>query len=150
MMVRLVRRSRSAAEVGWLIAACWMLSGARRVVPLSRLARLAWQAPRGGRRDPEAEARAMGLVLKAARWSGGLRRNCLARSLLLYRSLSRAGADPRLVVGVRRAHDRVRGHAWVVVDGRVAAEARDDLRLFTPVLAFGERGRLAPSDPFQS
>jgi hypothetical protein len=128
------------------MAAHCALTLAKRVVPLPRLAQLAWSPPRGGARNAQAEARAVGLVLKASRWSGGTRHNCLPRSLLVYRSLSRAGASPRLVVGVRRDRNRVRGHAWVVADDRVRAETGGEAGRYTPILAFGEGGRPAPAD----
>lgn len=150
MAARLWRRGRSAVQIGRLMAAYCALTLAKRVVPLPRLAQLAWCPPRGGARDARAEARAVGLVLKASRWSGGTQHNCLPRSLLIYRSLSRAGANPRLVVGLRREQNRVRGHAWVVVDHRVHAETGDESGGYTPVIAFGEGGRPAPAEPLVS
>ena len=44
----------------------------------------------------------LGRAIKTSRLIGVPDRDCLQRSLLLYRVLSRAGANPRLVVGVRR------------------------------------------------
>src|SRR5262249_36016492 len=65
---------------------------------LPKLAQLMWQAPaapaRAGRADRVAD-----FVPRLYRLRGdGI---CLERSLLAYRFLSEAGADPRLVVGVR-------------------------------------------------
>lgn len=68
------------------------------------------------------------------------RDNCLERSLLAYRYLSRAGADPRLVVGVRKDGEAVAGHVWVEVDGEPVAESREALEGFAPVVAFGANG----------
>jgi hypothetical protein len=62
--------------------------------------------------------------------------------LLLYRVLSRAGADPTLVVGFQRVNDRILGHAWVRVDGRTLIEPEPDLVRFSPAFGFGARGAL--------
>jgi hypothetical protein len=71
----------------------------------------------------------------------GLRdRDCLQRSLLLYRVLSRAGADPTLMVGFLRRNGRIRGHAWVTVDGNPVIEPGPNVVHFSPALGFGPRG----------
>jgi hypothetical protein len=125
-----------------LTVAYWTLSAAKRLVSLPVLARLAWREPRPGTRDARRERVLIGLALRAARLAGRLDRDCLPRSLLLYRGLSSIGANPQLVVGVRSADGQVSGHAWVVVDGRVAAESEEALAAFTPVCAFGPGGRV--------
>jgi hypothetical protein len=68
--------------------------------------------------------------------------NCLERSLVTYRFLSRAGADPRLVVGVRSTPEQARGHVWVTLDGRPVHESRDSLRGLTPLIEFGQFGAI--------
>jgi hypothetical protein len=65
---------------------------------------------------------------------------CLERSLLAYRYLSGASADPRLVIGVRREARDVIGHAWVLVDGTPLFESSDALGSFVPVVAFASDG----------
>jgi len=78
---------------------------------------LRWWTPRVGRPRPQGAsleelARAADHVLAATR-----RRNCLTRSLVLYRMLRRRGVDARLRMGVRRAGtEGIAGHAWLVLD----------------------------------
>jgi hypothetical protein len=67
--------------------------------------------------------------------------------LLLYRVLSRAGADPTLVVGFHRSNGRICGHAWVTVDGRTVIEPEAELVRFSAAACFGLRGALDPSRP---
>ena len=68
--------------------------------------------------------------------------NCLERSLGAYRLLCRAGAQPELVIGIKRAlGDRIEGHTWVVVDGGPLGEDTGALAGFAPVLAFDAQGR---------
>jgi hypothetical protein len=69
-------------------------------------------------------------------------RDCLQRSLLLYRLLSAAGADPELVVGLREYDGKIIGHAWVLVDGKSPVEPESALLRFSPVLRFGAQGAL--------
>jgi transglutaminase superfamily protein len=68
--------------------------------------------------------------------------NCLERSLGAYRLLCRAGAQPELVIGMKRATGgRIEGHTWVVVNGRPLAEDTGALAGFAPLLAFDAHGR---------
>ena len=76
------------------------------------------------------------VVRRLCRSSGG---NCLERSLILYRYLARANADPRLVVGMSKAHEFL-GHVWVTVDGRPLLDTPETLRAYTVVVRFGARG----------
>ena len=121
-----------------------LLAILKRWVPLPTLARWAWvdsQRPR----DARSEQRVAGVI-------GGFRRSlrtsndCLHASLLLYRELSRLGAEPILAVGFRRAGERLEGHAWVAVDGRPVQDG-GDLNTFTPVFYFGAHGALVDSHP---
>jgi hypothetical protein len=66
--------------------------------------------------------------------------SCLERSLLAYRYLSTAGADPQLLVGVRRDDRDLVGHAWVLVDGSPLYESSASLESFVPVVAFAPDG----------
>ena len=109
----------------------------KRVVPLPRLARWAWRRP-AGPRDPEADALQIRCAVRLRRLARGERGDCVQGSLALYRALSRAGAAPVLVVGFRTAPGALRGHAWVILDGQVVAEAAPTA--FTPTLAFGDAG----------
>jgi hypothetical protein len=119
----------------------------KHLVPLTRLARWAWREPDRSphpSRAPELVAR----VLQVGRWSGVPDRDCVQRSLLLYRELSRLGLDPTLVAGFQRQGAGLQGHAWVVAQGRIVGEAADALDRFTPAFQFGPRGvlRLEPLD----
>ena len=69
----------------------------------------------------------------------GAEEDCLQSSLILYRELSALGADPKLAVGFRRLDDRVEGHAWVFVDGRVIP-GEIYQQPFAPALHFGRGG----------
>ena len=77
------------------------------------------------------------------------RSDCLRHRLLLYRVLSHVGAEPTLVIGFQRTNGRVRGHAWVTVDGRSIVEPETELVGFSPALRFGLRGELL-TDPLNS
>jgi hypothetical protein len=113
----------------------------KRVVPTTILARRAWRARRPKMtRDLEREQRAIATVLRLRRLFGGDRGDCLEAGLLLYGELSRAGADPRLVIGFARDNARVIGHAWVEVDGRSVGET-DPADRFVPAVRFGAFGR---------
>ena len=68
------------------------------------------------------------------------RANCLERSLLAYRFLAEANANPTLVIAVRRAEADVVGHAWVAVDGQPVHESEAAVRDFVRVVEFGSRG----------
>src|SRR4051812_5441367 len=92
------------------------------VVPIRVLARWMWAAPSRSNplRNQTAQARRDALLYV---WQNGGRlfvsANCLEKSLVLYRLLSREGADPNLVFGVNRHEDGVAGHAWIETKGRV-------------------------------
>ena len=95
-----------------------------------------WLSPRGPARDPSREERTIRVVARLSRTSGG---NCLERSLVLYRYLARASADPRLVVGMARP-DEYLGHVWLTVDGRPLLETHETLGPYTEVVRFGRGG----------
>jgi hypothetical protein len=118
--------------LGWMC----VLPVLKRVVALPRLVQLMWIGPSAAGRDREREKRAIDVVARLSRASGG---NCLERSLILYRYLSQAGADPCLVVGMTRSN-RYLGHVWVRVDGNALLETTDTLRAYAEVTAFGPEG----------
>jgi Transglutaminase-like superfamily len=113
----------------------------KHLVPLQWLVKATW-CETTGPRDLLAGRR---LTANALRLSKLLRiadRDCLQRSLLLYRLLSAVGADPELVVGLREQDGKIIGHAWVLVDDVSIVESESDLVRFSPVLRFGARGAL--------
>jgi hypothetical protein len=113
----------------------------KRLVPIRTLARWSWRPARGTSRNLDAEQRLVSSVLRLSRASGS-DRDCLQRSLVLYRELSRAGADPTLVVGFRRTDRGLEGHAWVETDGVPVAEPTVREQGFETTCAFGRGGNL--------
>ena len=122
--------------LGWL----GILPVLKRTLPLQRLARLMWLRPHGEGRSTEREQRVIRIVSGLSRASGG---NCLERSLVLYRYLARANADPRLVVGMSRPEEYL-GHVWVIVDGRPLLDTPETLGSYTEVVRFGGDGAREP------
>jgi len=99
-------------------------------------------AEKSARRNPVREqlvVRLAGLLSRGTNLT--TRGACLQRSLLAYRYLSELGADPRLMLAFRKDGDRMAGHAWVMVDGRVVADTSDQAEDFIPIVAFGAGGR---------
>lgn len=111
----------------------------KRALPLPALVRLAWSRPRGGRgREQE--------IVQLAWWTSRLQprrfpHNCLERSLVTYRFLARAGAQPRLVTGMGRPEGEIMGHVWVTVADRPVQDADEALRAFGRLVEFGDGGR---------
>ena len=105
----------------WLTARmvfwAFLLIVLRRIVPLSRLARMMCRRDDGGDRRPERERRIAALARRLFGPLAAPASGCYPRSLLLFRFLSEAHARPRLRVGVRRSEGKIDGHAWVLVDG---------------------------------
>jgi hypothetical protein len=66
--------------------------------------------------------------------------SCLERSLLTYRFLAEAGAEPRLVIAVRRGGKSLEWHAWVTRDGQAVHESDESLSGYLPVVIFDTRG----------
>jgi hypothetical protein len=141
------RRTRLAASLlkspadAWLAfrMAGWrlVLPLLKRRLPLGRLVRLMWKG--AGARPVTAvrEARIAELARVVYRSEHVSRPgNCLERSLVLYRYLSAAGADPQLVVGIRSGEAAVRGHAWVTVRGEPIEEAPSSLEGLTRLVSF--------------
>jgi hypothetical protein len=106
-------------------------------LPLGRLVRLMWRG--AGARPVTAvrEARIAELARVVYRSEHVSRPgNCLERSLVLYRYLSAAGADPQLVVGIRSGEAAIRGHAWITVRGEPVEEPPESLDGLTQVVSF--------------
>jgi Transglutaminase-like superfamily len=131
--------------LGWRLA----IRPLKTVVALPRLVRVVHRPPREKRRRPEREARIISLSDRLCR--GRLRQGtCLERSLLAYRFLSEAGAEPTLVVAVRREGDSFEWHAWATRNGRPVHETEGSLRSYLPVVIFDARGALEWSRPTPS
>jgi hypothetical protein len=108
-------------------------------LPLSRLVHLMHTAPGSPRRRAAREARVVSIShrLCSGRLGEG---SCLERSLLTYRFLAQAGADPRLVIAVRRGGKSLEWHAWVTRDRQPVHESEDSLSSYLPVVIFDARG----------
>jgi len=156
-MSRLTRLRRAVALVaarpgdGWLLARmlAWRtaLPLLKRRVPLAKLARLMWQEP-GARIRGDRADRIPDLVQRLYRRIGVSEKGiCLERSLLTYRFLSGAGADPQLVIGIRPGDSTVVGHAWVVIDGEPLFEQPASVGEYASFFSFGRDGILDTSMP---
>jgi hypothetical protein len=130
----------NAIAVGRLFPAYVAFAALKRVVPVQTLARWAWQAPRGAA-SPDQVRQAVARVWRTQGLANLGDRDCLQRSLLLYRELSKLGADPTLMIGFRQAAQGTQGHAWVVADGAQAIGV-PDVTQYVPAFGFGRQGRL--------
>ena len=124
-------------------AICWrtMLPLLKRTIAVKTLVR--WLSPRHRARSPlEGSIRGARLAtLRHFLAHGGrlvVSENCLERSLMLYRFLAEVGADPRLIMGVRRDEGSTDGHVWVEVDGEPLVDATTTR--YTPILVFDAGG----------
>jgi transglutaminase superfamily protein len=147
---RALRSCVSSPADAWLLArmTAWApsLPVLKRVLPLPRLVALMAKEPRRPLRDPELERRIVRMARLVYRGrTGTFRDNCLERSLVTYRFLGRAGADPELVVAMSKGDQGVHGHVWVTVEGLPVHEDPADLEIYVPVLRFrrGEARRSA-------
>jgi Transglutaminase-like superfamily len=145
------RRTRLAASLVASPADAWLalrmagwrlvLPLVKRRLPLTRLVRLMWRGERARPMTPEREARIAKLARVVYRSEHMSRPgNCLERSLVLYRYLSAAGADPQLVVGIRNGEADVRGHAWITVRGEPVEEPPQSLDGLTQLVSFSGDG----------
>jgi hypothetical protein len=128
--------------VGWRL----VVPVLKRLLPLPRLARLTWAGTARAPRDRTREERVMALAQAVSGPHGSrVLDNCLDRSLIAYRFLSKAGAEPELVVGVARDDDGVRGHTWIRIDGAPFKEPANSLEGFEELTAFGAYGQVIAS-----
>ena len=138
---------------GWLVIRmlAWRtaLPVLERVVPLRTLVRL--MAPRSCVRD-DREAKAHRIVYLAERVfdtrSSG--KNCLERSMVTYRYLSKTGVDPQLVIAFRKGAAPFLGHAWVTVDGMPMHDSPRALDEFEPLVTFSSAGQVRSFDPSET
>src|SRR5215813_13652403 len=92
------RRVATAAGIARLLPWYLAFGALRHVVPLPWLARWSWHA-QSRERDLEYEQTLVARVVRLRHALERGRGDCLQSSLVLYRELSRMGADPTLVVG---------------------------------------------------
>jgi hypothetical protein len=152
-----LRRARRVAAELSRPADCWLgarillwaavVRVAKYAVPLPTLVRVISPVPHHGRRSAERERR----IALFAEWASRVVRprspgNCLERSLVSYRFLIRADADPELMIGFRRDDTGMLGHAWVLVDGRPLGDSPTVVATYEVAMAFG-RGHSPMADP---
>jgi hypothetical protein len=111
-------------------------------MPLHTLVQIVSPTPREGPRDPRRERQ----IALFADWASRIvrprtRGNCLERSLVAYRYLVGAHAEPRLVIGFRRDESSVLGHAWVLVDGQPVSDSPATLDEYQVAMSFDAGGR---------
>jgi hypothetical protein len=116
----------------------------KHALPLPRLTRLMWSS-RGRGVGPDRRH----AIAKAAWWASRVqpRRfpdNCLERSLVTYRFLALSGADPRLVLGMKRDNTGLTGHTWVTVDGVPVQDPPAWIEGFRRLVEFGPDGSPLP------
>jgi hypothetical protein len=112
-----------------------------RVVSLPRLARWMWCRPLS---LTDADRRQRLTAISRVAGGGGrvlLSVNCVQRSLVLYRLLSRAAAAPKLVLGVRGGGAGIAGHAWVELDGEPVGD--DGAHTYQRLVTIGAGGHVA-------
>jgi hypothetical protein len=113
----------------------------KRVMPITNLTKL--MAAR--RRKPGAGSPAYGEIARASWLASRLQirrfpENCLERSLVTYRFLGLAGAEPRLILGVGKNAGEIIGHAWVTVDDRPVHESDAALARYQQLMEFDAGG----------
>jgi len=117
---------------GWLA----VLRVLKHALPLPSLTRLMWHRATGLDRHLQREQRTVAIVRGLSRRTGG---NCLERSLVLYRFMSRLNAAPELVAGMGKSREVI-GHAWVEVGGQPLLESPQSLAAYVEVVRFGVDG----------
>jgi transglutaminase superfamily protein len=129
----------------WLAARifCWvaLVRVAKYAVPLQALVKIVSPVPRSGSRNANREQR----IALFADWASRVVRprsdgNCLERSLVAYRYMIRAHANPRLVIGFRRGDSGMLGHAWVLVDGEPLSDSPASVAEYHVAMSFEPGG----------
>ena len=133
----------NALAIGRLLPLYVALGALKRVVPVQTLARWAWRPP-AGPPDPERVRRAVARVWRTQGLLNLGDHDCLQRSLLLYRELSRLGADPTLTIGFRHSAQHLQGHAWVTTPGEAVEVVAEPAGVtgYVAAIRFGRNGAL--------
>jgi hypothetical protein len=139
--MRALARLSTAAHMARLLPSFLAFGVLRHTVSLRTLVRFAWTPARASR-DRRREQQLIAHAVKLGHLFPMFDRNCLQRSLLLYRELARAGANPELVIGMSTGNDGIRGHAWIVLDDEPLIDTRSTVDAFVPVCVFASRGEL--------
>jgi hypothetical protein len=134
-----VRSPSDALLVLRLLAWRLALAVLKRTVPIPTLVRL--MATPDGRSTRDTPR-----IVELVDWLYAPRRdrdlgNCLDRSLVLYRFLSRNEPGTRLVLGMRRGSSELEGHAWVIAGDRAFGETPASGGGFVTLATFAADGR---------
>ena len=136
------------ADLQWLCwALCWRVSlrPAKRTLALPRLVRLVGGSAGALRRAGPGSIRTALVRGWFDRRSPLLPGNCLERSLIVHGTWASARMPSELHVGFRRAGRQTQGHTWVVAEGAVLLEARDEIARFESACVFDDGGlRVTP------
>jgi len=121
--------------LGWRLA----LAPLKRTVPIATLVRLMATPDGSSTRDARR-------IVELVNWLYAPRRdrelgNCLDRSLVLYRFLSRNDPGTRLVLGMRRGSSELEGHAWVIAGDRAFGDIPARGGGFVTLATFAADGR---------
>ena len=112
-------------------------------IPVKSLARFMWISSKTPVRNLEQEQKIATLVRWIYLFVLSNKKNCVERSLILYRFLSRINSDPILVTGLRHLEDGIwKGHAWILVDGKPFGEPETSVEDFRTLVIFGRNGAI--------
>ena len=131
------------ADLQWL---CWALfwrvslRPAKRTFALPRLVRLVGRSAGALRGTGMGSARTTLVRDWFDRRSPLLPGNCLERSLVVHGTWASARLPSELHVGFRRAGRQTQGHTWVVAEGAVLLEARDEVARFESACVLDDCG----------
>jgi hypothetical protein len=133
---------------GWLAIRmlAWraILPVLERVVPMPTLVRLMGYHPRV--RDRNGEPQRIVELAERVFDNPSSSQNCLGRSMVTYRYLSKTSVEPQLVIAFRKGAAPVVGHAWVTVDALPVHDSPDALDEFEPLVIFSSAGSTHPSN----
>ena len=88
--------ARTATTMARLLPAYVAAGALKHLLPLPVLVRWAWR-PAARPRDRREQMRLVACIVKVSKTLGAADRDCLQRSLLLYRELSRSGTCARVI-----------------------------------------------------
>jgi hypothetical protein len=127
---------------GWLVIRmlAWRaaLPVMERVVPLPTLVRLMGCHRRV--RDRNGQAQRIVELAERVFHVPSSGQNCLARSLVIYRFLSKTSVEPQLVIAFQKGAAPVLGHAWVTVNAIPIHDSPQALDEFEPLVVFSPAG----------
>lgn len=134
-----LRSPSEALLVGRLLAWRLTLPVLKRTVPIATLVRLMASPAGRSTRDTGRIVEFVDLIFTPRRNEDP--GNCLDRSLVLYRFLSRNEPGTHLVLGMRRGSSELEGHAWVIAGDRAFGHTPASGGGFEALATFAADGR---------